>query len=134
MKYKIPKGAIIKNVDSDYSHTDNNRRTFSGLWIATNKGDIKLLITNYQQCYETWGCEYLETPDDPSRLIGATLLSVEDIHIPSPRDSDKNAREAQLRITTNRGVVQYAVYNSHNGYYSHATFLQVFDEIEKWSL
>jgi len=74
MKYKIPKGAIIKNVDSDYNYTDNNKRTFSGLWITTNKGDIKLLITDYQLCYESWGCEYLETPDDISKVIGATLL------------------------------------------------------------
>jgi hypothetical protein len=136
MKYEIPSGAIIENIDGDYRYLDDDGSGtfYDGLLMITTKGNIKLLIDADQYCCEQWGYEYLETPDDISKLIGATLLSVEDIHIPSPRDSDDEAKETQLRITTNRGVIQYAVYNSHNGYYSHATFLQVFDEVEKWSL
>jgi hypothetical protein len=136
MKYEIPSGAIIESIDSEYRHIENNCSGlfYDGLLVITTKGNIKLLIDADQYCCEQWGREYLETPDDISKLIGATLLSVEDIHIPSPRDSDDEAKETQLRITTNRGVIQYAVYNSHNGYYSHTTFLQVFDELDKGSL
>ena len=36
----------------------------------------------------------------------------------------------QLRITTDKGVIQYAIYNEHNGYYSHGIIKQVFDDIE----
>ena len=47
---------------------------------------------------------------------------------------DEINNETQLRITTDRGIIQYAIYNEHNGYYCHGTILQVFDTIETGSL
>ena len=133
MQYTIPTNAVITAIDSDHYEKQGYNK-MEGLCITTDKGSIKLLIDNQSCCCETWGAEFLETPDDISKHIGATLLSVEAISISSPRDDDEEANETQLRITTSAGIIQYAVYNSHNGYYSHATFLQVFDTTEKGSL
>lgn len=130
MKYKIPENAKIIKVEDAFSE----KLGYEGLRILTDKGEVKILISDEQQCCERWGSEFLETPDDTSKVIGAVLLSVEDLTIASPRDTDDEAIETQLRITTSKGIIQYAVYNSHNGYYSHATFLQVFDTIEEGSI
>lgn len=133
MRYEIPNNAIITAINSKYLEEINNK-TFEGLCITTNKGDIKILIDNNQFCCESWGSEFLETPDDVSKHIGATLISVDDIEIPSSRSDDEYGEETQLRITTSAGIIQYAVYNSHNGYYAHATFKEVFDTIKVDSL
>lgn len=81
---------------------------------------------------------FLETPDNTDKFIGAKVVKVEDICIGLTADEtgygfDKGS-ESQLKITTDKGTLQYAVYNSHNGYYSHSTFIQVFENIEKSSL
>lgn len=131
MKYSIPEDAKILSINDQYC--ENN---MDGLLIETNKGTIKLLIDNDQNCCEHWGCEFLETPDDFNKFIGAKLIRIEDTNdnmLPnSAGDSEWN--ETQLKIITNKGVLQYAVYNSHNGYYSHTTFLQVFSTIERGAL
>lgn len=128
MKYAIPKDAIILSINDSYQH---NRMI--GLKIETDKGDILLLIEDYQSCCENYGSNFLETPDDISKFIGAKIVRVVDTNI----DNDKGyteMNETQLKIVTKKGVLQYAVYNEHNGYYSHATFLQVFDTVEKGHL
>ena len=129
MKYKIPKNAKIISIKED-SITDTANgyiQEYEGLVIETDKGNIKLVITNGQNCCENWGNLFFETPDNISKFIGAKILEVQDIDI--KRDTDVN-NETQLRITTNKGAIQYAIYNEHNGYYSHGTIKQVFDNIK----
>ena len=130
MEYEIPTNAVIQSIDGEYTHKD-----MEGLRIITDKGSIKLLIDMDGQCCETFGALFLETPDNTDHFIGATINSITDLEVANPEfdDGDEGA-ETQLRITTSRGVLQYAVYNAHNGYYSHTTFLQVFDVTEQNSL
>jgi len=128
MKYEIPEEAIIQSIDSDYTEKITEYVSQSGLHIITDKGDIKLLIDDNSQCCEIFGHGFLETPDSIDSFIGSKLLKIEDVCI------EQNREETQLKITTTKGVLQYAVYNEHNGYYSHCTFTQVFDLIEKGSL
>lgn len=107
------------------------KETYEGLIIETDKGSIKLVIADSQSCCEQFGSLFFETPDDISQFIGAEILKIEDINIPRI-DCDNNygsANETQLRIVTDEGIIQYAIYNDHNGYYSHGTILQVFDYI-----
>ena len=140
MNYEIPQNAKITGISETTESIHN--KTMTGLLIETDKGNIKLLISTDQECCESWGAEFLETPDDTRKYIGATLVSLSDTNeseLPESDDEDEQwdgeiKNETQLKITTNRGVLQYAVYNEHNGYYSHATFLQVFDVIEESSL
>jgi len=131
MKYSIPKNAIILSITGDYSK-EHGYYNLTGLKIETDKGNIELLISDNQSCCENWDALFLETPDDLSKVIGARLIEVSDIEI-STQEYDQNScelNETQLRVVTTKGIIQFAVYNQHNGYYSHATFLQVFDTNE----
>ena len=133
MTYEIPENAIIQSIKED-TIVDNSRgwrESYEGLIIETNKGSIKLVISDSQSCCEQWGALFFETPDDVSQFVGAEILQIEDIDIKREEFIDN---ETQLRVTTDRGIIQYAIYNEHNGYYSHGTILQVFDRIETSSL
>jgi hypothetical protein len=129
MKYKIPKNAEIISIkeDSIIDTSNGYKQDYEGLIIETDKRNIKLVITNGQNCCENWGNLFFETPDNISIFIGATILEVQDIDIKRDIDIDN---ETQLRIKTDKGIIQYAIYNEHNGYYSHGTIKQVFDDIK----
>ena len=133
MTYQIPENAIIQNIKEDtiVDKSRGWRESYEGLIIETDKGSIKLVISDSQSCCEQWGALFFETPDDVSQFVGAEILQIEDIDIKREEFIDN---ETQLRITTDRGIIQYAIYNEHNGYYSHGTILQVFDSIETSSL
>ncbi len=134
MNYRIPKNAKICYIDGDEIFKLDNSY-MRGLLIKTDKGDIKLLIDDHQQCCEIYGSLFFETPDNPSKFIGAKIISIEDINVEIPiLGEDPYRYETQLKIATTRGVLQYAVYNSHNGYYSHATVLQIFDIEDEYYL
>lgn len=129
MIYEIPKDAIIESIDSDFEQD-----TMIGLCIKTNKGDIKLLIAADQSCCENFGNLFFDTPDPINNFIGSTLLEVKNIDVPNGSYLGyglDDGNETQLRITTSKGVLQYAIYNSHNGYYGHCTFQQVFEKINE---
>jgi hypothetical protein len=130
MTYKIPENATILSIDSDYVLDRSEYEHLDGLKIVTDKGDIVLVIDNESNCCEIFGGDFLETPDDITKYIGATLISVKDTNDYSLNPSEFS-NETQLKITTTKGVLQYAVYNEHNGWYSHSTFLQVFNHEEK---
>lgn len=134
MTYEIPENAKIISINSEYSEGGRYENDLYGLHIATNMGDIKLLIDPNSNCCEDYGCLFLETPDDISRFVGAKILEISDVTTGNYKEDYECGGETQLKIVTNKGVLQYAVYNDHNGYYSHATFLQVFGFTEKNSL
>ena len=130
MEYKIPENAKILEINPDYyDHND-----LVGLYIKTDRGDIKILISDEQSCCEDYGYLFLETPDDISKFISAKILKIEDVCIGLTADTSgfgfDSGGETQLKVTTTKGVLQFAVYNSHNGYYAHTTFVQVFDYTE----
>jgi hypothetical protein len=133
MTYKIPENATIISIDSEYVFKLSKYTTLEGLKIITDKGDIILVMDQYSKCCENCGADFLETPDDIIKYIGATLILVGDTNDCELNDSVDN-NETQLKIVTTVGVLQYAVYNAHNGNYGHSTFLQVFDYEEKGSL
>ena len=129
MTYEIPENAKILSIKEDtiVDKSSGWRESYEGLIIKTNKGSIKLVISDGQSCCEQWGALFFETPDDVSQFVGAKILQIQDIDIKREEFIDN---ETQLRITTDRGIIQYAIYNEHNGYYGHGTILQVFDTIE----
>lgn len=134
MKFKIPKNAKIISINDDYSETIDYDE-FSGLYIDTDKGAIKLIISNSQCCCEEFGGLFFETPDSVDKFIGATIVSVEDINVIRDEDFSLDCGdETQLKITTSKGILQYAIYNSHNGYYGHGAIKQVFDKVENLTL
>ena len=133
MKYEIPDNSIILSIKEDVIIDDSRgwNTEYEGLIIETDEGSIKLVINTDVQCCEKSGALFFDTPDDVSRFIGATIFEIENIDI---EREDYMDNETQLRIITSKGVIQYAIYNEHNGYYAHATIIQVFDNIKHSSL
>ena len=83
MTYEIPGNAIIQSIKED-TIVDNSRgwrESYEGLIIETNKGCIKLVISDSQSCCEKWGASFFETPDDISQFIGAEISQIQDIDI-----------------------------------------------------
>lgn len=131
MIYEIPENAKILSIKEDTIVDKSNgyKQTYEGLIIETDKGSIKLVINDSRSCCENFGSLFFETPDDISQFIDAEILQIEDISIKREEYIDTDS-ETQLRITTDKGIIQYAIYNEHNGYYSHSTILQVFDTVD----
>jgi hypothetical protein len=129
MIYEIPENAKIVSIKEDRisDKSSGYKQTYEGLIIETDKGSIKLAIQTGQCCCEQWGALFFETPDDVSQFVGAKILQIEDISIKREEYINVNS-ETQLRITTDKGIIQYAIYNEHNGYYTHGTILQVFEK------
>jgi len=129
------KNAIIESINGDFEE-NVGYRNMRGLKIETSNGVIKLMIDDDASCCENWDALFLETPDDVQKFIGAKILEIKTIEIDNDEDSSAEygldeGGETQLKISTTKGVLQYAVYNSHNGYYSHARILQIFDDIDE---
>lgn len=129
MIYNVPKNAKIISIE-ECTIKDEYEDSYEGLVIVTTKGKIQLVIGDGQSCCEQWGALFFETPDDISQFVGAKILQIEDIQIKRDEYIDVDS-ETQLKISTSKGVLQYAIYNEHNGYYSHGTIKQVFDNIER---
>lgn len=73
---------------------------------------------------------YICTNDSTEEFIGANLLSVNltDIALNNanlPAEGWCDEREIQfVNLHTDKGLLQLAVYNAHNGYYGHSIFIR----------
>lgn len=104
----------------------------AGFRILTSAQTITLAIDDSGQCCESWG--YFLTEDDTSKFVGAELrgVAITDTNR-SHRvfvtgwgaDDGENVEHLDegdvmfVDIETDRGVLQFVAYNSHNGYYGH---------------
>lgn len=116
-------GSLNLTISSIQETTYNDK---SGYHVSVENGDdVYVLIEKSQQCCEDWG--YLVVADgeseDFSYFYGATISKIEAIDGESYDSedvwTDKYSFACFVRFHTNRGVFTLAVYNSHNGYYSH---------------
>lgn len=97
-----------------------------GYVIATDKQEIRIGISSTRECCEDWGC--LISEDDVSEFIGANLLSISLTNTALNTQVMERLGEACVEahevmfvtIETTVGPLQFAVYNSHNGYYGHS--------------
>ena len=124
-----------KDYDPD---RDRHAYGYDGFKITTNKQEILLLIDNHQSCCERWGIitsEDLEYPDTTGGVIGEKLLGVtvivgsdyNSVNIPINTEFLKNTEYCAvdieeavfINLKTSKKDIQFAVYNSHNGYYGH---------------
>lgn len=101
----------------------------SGFSLTTDTQVIKLLIDNGQCCCEEWG--YFMSEDNTDQFVGAEIISI------TLTDTCLNTKEFDKRleygvdcggcmfvnINTDRGVLQFVAYNSHNGYYGHDAYV-----------
>lgn len=98
---------------------------YDGYAVETDEQTIYVLIDNGQSCCEQFG--YLASDDDLDAFIGAELRELAIV------DEALNTRMVEAEATaksddggivfvnfvTDRGVLQLAAYNDHNGYYGH---------------
>ena len=115
-----------------FSH-GSYEETFDGFKIKTSKAEYKILIENMQWCCEDWG--YFSTNDNPKEFVGKNLLSVNisgneaarKIEFEKAKKRNDSGleyvdfRDAQFVdfVMDDGSVLQFAVYNCHNGYYGH---------------
>lgn len=97
-----------------------------GYKIVTNRQTILVLVSNDQSCCEHWG--YLSTNDNVQEFVGAELrdVTLTDTALHTIEDiSDFDEGDIQfVNFETNRGTLQLAVYNAHNGYYGHSIYVR----------
>lgn len=139
MKEKILK---IEEVESLPSEDDEYKAysllgTRSGFQITTDKQIIQLLIEDEQNCCEDWG--YLLSEDNLEEFIGEYIT---DIYLTDKKLKTINTYKQLdgstieflmgihekldivfVNVETTKGLLQFAAYNAHNGYYGHKVFI-----------
>ena len=108
---------------------------YDGYEIKTTNHKYLILIDNGQSCCESWG--YFSSDDNFEDYIGKDLVSVE---LTDTALNHKKVEEScyyddyggiqfvDFKIAGG-GVLQFAVYNAHNGYYGHPIIIAKDDEI-----
>jgi len=105
---------------------------FEGWCIHTSKGAIYLAIDDTKQ-----GCEYFgyaiecEGQGDFNFYKGASIMRVEQDASPYngfQGDEYSLGGYTNLNIVTNKGVINFWVYNLHNSFYEHAVKIRVLNE------
>lgn len=98
---------------------------YAGYQIITDAQTIKIGISQDSSCCEQFG--YLTSEDNFADYTGAEIVSITrvDEALNSKireffKEQYMDAGEAMfININTTKGLLQFVVYNSHNGYYSH---------------
>ena len=113
---------------------ESSYENMDGVIITLDDGlQIKFGISDGQSCCESWA--YLHSVDDIESFIGAEYLDlVEKDTWPDSIDDPEYGFDSggfqAIDVNTSNGTMQFVVYNSHNGYYSHATILVVGDTVK----
>lgn len=105
----------------------------AGFQVVTTEQVITLAIDDESSCCEEWG--YFLSEDDFAKFIGAELrgVSITDTNLTSREFLRGYSGHAKTKapiyldegdtlfvnLATDRGTLQFAAYNSHNGYYGH---------------
>jgi hypothetical protein len=132
---------IIKNIEETtfIENIDGDEYNFDGYVITTEEQLIKIGIENEQNCCEHWG--YLSSDDDFSHFIGAKIIDIDltdealkSIKVKLKKEKlvnndDRGTNIIFVNVNTDRGLLQFSVYNNHNGYYGHKVAVLA-DQIE----
>ena len=108
---------------------------YDGYKITTEKTEYLILIDNGQCCCESWG--YFVSEDDINDYIGKDLI---DVALTDKALNNKKLKESGYYDDcggiqfvdfkfSDGSVLQFAVYNAHNGYYGHPIIVAKGDEI-----
>jgi hypothetical protein len=124
MNEKILKIEKVENQDvGKWSNAD-------GYFITTDKQVIKLMIENGWSCCENWG--YFMSEDDLDRFVNADLyditltdtsLNTKTIEEMFPYGLETPGSIMFVNLDTSEGLLQFTVYNDHNGYYGHSAYV-----------
>lgn len=109
--------------------------SYDGYEVTTNEHKFLILISNGQSCCESWG--YFSSNDDIQSYVGKTLISVDltDKALNSKKVEESGYYDDCGGIQfvdfkfMDGSVLQFAVYNAHNGYYGHGIIISKDDDI-----
>lgn len=110
--------------------------SFDGYEIKTENATYRILIDNGQNCCESWG--YFSSDDNFDDYLGKDLIDVSltDTALNQQRVADSgwyDGDEGGIQFVdfkfSDGSVLQFAVYNAHNGYYGHAIYVIKDEEI-----
>jgi len=124
---EIKTNCIINSIKEN-PFNDNDKDygcSYDGFVINTNIGEIRLGISNYQQCCENWNVN----------STGYILpLEIDLIKINDVEDAFDDGGAVDIDFC-NIGNTLFTVRleNHHNGYYAHSVYLSIFDELIDWS-
>jgi len=119
---------ILRIEEGVFKHDHLN---MDGFLIITDKQTIKIGISSGQDCCEQTG--YFATNDDISDFINSELQNIEITdtalmtrkfkeHFELEEEKSPNLDEGGImfvNLITDKGILQFTVYNQHNGYYGH---------------
>lgn len=100
--------------------------TYSGYRIITEQNIIKLLVNDEQICCEDAG--YICSDENFNDYIGAEFIKYDAVYSKDLRRQIgflDGGDLTFLNIYTDKGKLDFAVYNAHNGYYGHLAVLMV---------
>ena len=113
---------IIKEIkDVSFKRDGKHFEDMDGFEVVTSEQVIRLGINCHGDCCSSQG--YFMSNDDLNDFIGAELLGVEitdealnkkKLH---EHFSNEDGGIMFVDLKTNKGVLQFVAYNSHNGYY-----------------
>lgn len=126
---------IIQKVnEAEWKHEEYE---YSGYEVVTNLHTYRFGIEDYTQCCESWG--YITSEDEFDRFIGKELVEVDTTDKYSVtksmlREENGGVELEELVFVTFKlsdgDVLQFAVYNQHNGYYGHSIGFWIDDNRE----
>ena len=110
---------------SNVQHTPEGgwKSHYDGYKVVTDAQEIFILVSNGQSCCESYG--YVVSEDDVQSFVGTDLT---DVKVVDTGVNEKMVEAGQsldcgdimfVNLETNKGTLQFAVYNAHNGYYGH---------------
>jgi hypothetical protein len=118
---------------SEYSNFDGFVITFD------NDTTLALIVSSGQSCCEQYGA--VTTEENLQDYIGAEYIQHDivdqELAVRSNIIADSNIFDIPgldegdiifLNVQTDRGTLQFSVYNSHNGYYGHSAYVYYQDE------
>ena len=95
--------------------------TYDGYTIVTDSQRIRIGVSAGQRCCEQTG--YFMSEDEPKEFIGAYVkeVTVTDtaLHTYDALNYMDEGGVMFVNLVTSAGVLQFAAYNKHNGYYGH---------------
>lgn len=131
----------IEEVENVTSGLEGDSSYYDGWVIKTDSElELSILIENGQGISEQWG--YAVSEDDVNKFIYAKLFSIETVDTAYNSkmldiyklidqkeeggfDWGKYGDIIFLNLNTSEGVLQFTVYNSHNGYYGHLALIKL---------
>ena len=99
---------------------DVERDSEEGFEIVCDDQMIEVKIDAVSDCCEVWG--HVASENDFSKFIGAGVVGVRVVDTALRTYDGIPEYETEImfvNVDTTAGMLQFAVYNSHNGYYGH---------------